>query len=99
MSLSQTDGCAIEMTPLSFTRRLWRRLYPQRRVPIPEDTEGFAPSYMVTGVVAHLDWLDRLRLLVSGNIRVEIQTKTDVIVRKMVSQSVVSVLPPGKHMP
>lgn len=83
----------------SFMQRFWSRLYPQQRVPIPEDLEGFAPRYMTTGVVAHFDWKDRLRVLVSGNLRVEIQTKTDVMVTKMVSQSVVSVLPPGKHTP
>lgn len=84
-------------------RPLWKRwlsrLFPQQYLPIPEDLEGFAASYMVTGVVAHLDWKDRLRVLVSGNLRVEIQTKTDVIVTTMVSTSLMSVLPPGKHSP
>lgn len=83
----------------TWLQKFWSRLYPQAHVPIPEDLEGFAPSYMVTGVVTHLDWKDRLRVLVSGNLRVEIQTKTDVIVTKMVSQSAVSVLPPGRHTP
>jgi len=83
-------------TPRSLGRRLLDRLFPQQRLPIPEDTEGFAPSYMVTGCVCQLDWADRLRVLVSGRLHVEIQTKTDVVVRRAQSQSTVCVLPPSR---
>jgi hypothetical protein len=91
-----TDCATFAPTPRSLGRRLLDRLFPQRRLPIPEDTEGFAPSYMVTGCVCHLDWRDRLRVLVSGRVRIEIQTKTDVVVSRMQSQSVVCVLPPSR---
>jgi hypothetical protein len=50
---------------------------------------------MTTGVYGRFDWRDRLRLLVSGNIYVEINIKTDVAVMKCSSTSALSVLPPG----
>ena len=74
------------------------RLFPAQWVQIPEDLEGYAPSYIVTRVVSHLDWKDRLRVLWSGRLAVETQTKTDVVVNKMVSQSVVYVLPPNSGL-
>ncbi len=80
-------------------RPLWQRvvahLFPSRRIDPPEDLVGFAPSYMVTEVIIHLDWVDRLRLIASGKMAVRTQTKTDVSVAKMVSASVAYVLPPG----
>lgn len=75
-------------------QRLVERFFPGRWNEPPEDLEGFAPSYMVTEVVTVLDWKDRLRVLVSGKLKVSTQTKTDVIVRKMASQSAVYVLSP-----
>lgn len=79
----------------SRMERLIGRFFPARRVEIPEDLEGYAPSYIMTRVISHLDWKDRLRVLCSGRLAVETQTKTDVVVNKMVSQSVVYVLPPS----
>ena len=42
------------------TRPLWQRLlsrlFPTGRVEIPEDLEGWAPSYMQTHTVCMLDW-------------------------------------------
>lgn len=91
-----TDHCYVAIDAPTLLERLWRRLFPGRYREIPEDLEGFAPSYMMTDVRIRLDWADRLRVLVSGNLRVETTTKTDVIVSKMDSQSVVCVLPPGR---
>jgi hypothetical protein len=91
---SRPIGYVSAYTP-SFRQRLLWRLFPTRSVPIPEDTDGFAPSYIMTRVISNLDWKDRLRVLLSGRLAVETQTKTDVVVSKMVSQSVVYVLPPN----
>lgn len=75
-------------------QRLKTRLFPARRVPIPEDLEGWAPSYIETHVVSVLDWKDRLRALVSGRIHVQTRTKTDVVVSKMAADSVIYVEAP-----
>ena len=91
-----TDIACMARSPRSFSDRLWSRLgFGMCHVPAPEDTEGFAPSYIVTGVISQLDWRDRIRALVSGKIMVETHTKTDVIVGKMESVSRISVLPPN----
>jgi len=82
--------------PRTLFHRLRSRLFPRRHLPAPEDTEGFAPSYLVTSCVCQLDWADRLRVLVSGRLHVEIQTKTDVIVRRTQSQGTACVLPPSR---
>jgi len=80
------------------TRPWWRRLlahfFPTGRAAIPEDLDGWAPSHMQTHVVACLDWRDRLRVLVSGRLHVQTNTKTDVQVSRMHSASAVWVEPP-----
>lgn len=96
--MNATSDC-YGLAPLTFWQRVANRFYPQHHEPAPEDLDGFAPSYMVTDVYVVLDWKDRLRLLVSGRLRVETRTKTDVIVRKTESTSVVNVLPPRRAHP
>ena len=93
-----TDHCYVAANNLSRVQRFLIWLFPARYLAIPEDTEGFAPSYMVTQVITHLDWKDRLRVLVSGVVHCETRTKTDVIVNKMVSESIVYVMPPAPHV-
>ena len=83
---------AVDTRPL--WKRLLSRLFPMRQPTIPDDLEGWAPSYMQTHVVAVLDWRDRLRVLVSGRIHVQTNTKTDVNVERMQSWSAVYVEPP-----
>lgn len=78
----------------NWWQRLLSRMFPARSVPIPEDLEGWAPSYMQTHVVATLDWRDRLRVLVSGKVHIQTNTKTDVPVGKMHSDSAVWVEAP-----
>lgn len=81
-------------------RTRWQRLmsnaFPRNNLPIPaeDDKPGFAPSYLLTYVEARLDWLDRLRILVSGKCEVQIRTYTDVAVKKSVSESLFTVLAP-----
>src|ERR1700678_741778 len=93
------NGCFVAADTRTPIRRFVDGLFPGRYLEIPEDLEGYAPSYIRTGVIAVFDWKDRLRLLVSGKICMRIQTKTDVIVTKMVSTSEFSVLPPSYRLP
>lgn len=79
---------------------MWDRVYPRVSLPEPELEAGLAPNglaagYLVSRVVIRFDWKDRLRILVSGRVEVQVQTTTDVFVRAAVSKSVVNVLPPG----
>lgn len=92
----KTGGAFYAADKRTYWQRLVARLFPVRRMRNFGDLDGFAPSYMSTFIRARIDWRDRLRLLVSGRLHIEVQTKTDVAVSKMVSQSVVYVLPPAK---
>lgn len=64
-----------------------------------EEEPGFAPGALVTDTVVHLDFLDRLRVLVGGRLRIEVSTKTDVLVKKSKSMSAVGVMPPSYPIP
>lgn len=64
----------------------------------PADEKGFAESYLATHTIVVFDWKDRLRILVSGKVKVDTYTKTDVIVRKSLSTSVAYVLPPNEKV-
>lgn len=76
-------------------RSIWRRLgFRDCVARYNEDVEGFAPACLVVGTVCVLDWKDRLRVLISGKLRMEAAVKTDVIVNRSMARSCVSVLPP-----
>ena len=93
--MSQRDSCSVEyVRPF---RRLLYRLFPSRLSPRWEDESGWAPSWMETNTEVHLNWADRLRLLISGRCRVEVATRTSVVVGKAESRSVFCVLPPGRR--
>lgn len=90
------NGYALMVRP--WHARLWSRLgfgRPHVDRGEGEDWQGFYPGYMMTAVVAHLDWRDRLRVLVSGRVGVETLTRTDVLVQKCRSVSKTAILPPG----
>lgn len=80
------------------TRTLWQRLlsrlFPSRPRPHLEDEVGMAPGYIRTEIVVHLDWLDRLRVLVGGKVHVSTSMRTDVNVIKVYSESAVWVEAP-----
>lgn len=64
-----------------------------------EEEPGFAPGALITDTVVHLDFLDRLRVLIGGRLRIEVSTKTDVLVKKSKSMSAVGVMPPTYPIP
>jgi hypothetical protein len=73
----------------NWFQRLLARTFPAKLAPRLEDKEGWAPGYMITEVVASLDWRDRLRVLVSGKVHVSTSTRTDVNVSKVHSETAV----------
>lgn len=58
--------------------------------PRPEETDEF-PSYMVTNVRIHVSALDRIRILLAGQIDVEVVSQTDVEVSHVRSLSTIGV--------
>jgi len=83
-----------------FKRTIWHRLgYGSRRASRFDDLDDspeWAPGHVVTEVRAYLDWRDRLRLLVSGRLMVEVTMKTDAPVMRSLSSSAIGVMPPRK---
>lgn len=76
----------------SMPRRRWiERFFPSRGF---ERDAIDTRTYLRTHVQLHLDWTDRLRLLVSGIADVKITTYTDVEVKDATSLSSFSVLAP-----
>lgn len=57
--------------------------------------EGYTESYLMNVTLAHLDWKDRLRVLISGRLVVRVSTKTDKIIERSYSKSNISVAPVG----
>lgn len=81
----------------TLAMRLFRALgfrYPDRdRMEDFEDDKRFAQSYLFQEIVLCLDWKDRLRVLLTGQVMVAISTKTDKPVECAVGRSKVGILP------
>jgi hypothetical protein len=84
-----TGGAFYAPDSRNWWQRLLGRMFPAKLAPRLEDKEGWAPGYMITEVVARLDWRDRLRVLVSGKVHVSTSTRTDVNVSKVHSETAV----------
>ena len=77
-----------------FDERFWRWLgFHCAHQERPEETAEF-PSYIVTDVHIGVSLLDRLRLLISGKLEVEVVTQTSVEVPHARSKSAVAVSRP-----
>lgn len=59
-----------------------------------EEDENWSPGDLSTTVNLHLDWLDRLRVLVSGKISIRTRTRTDRSINRSQAKSISVVLPP-----
>lgn len=83
---------------VKWPQRLLRRMFSRKQhFPIRDnnDLAGFALGYLETNVVCCLGWQDRLRILLSGKLEVLIRTKTDVLVNRAESESIMNVLSPN----
>lgn len=88
----------------NYNTRFWRvmfRLFPVRSAGVPEaDPELYKEGHvMTTRIIASISWADRLRILISGQIAIEINSRTSVEVTHATSTSVLFVLPPGWKQP
>lgn len=96
----ETSGAFYYQLP--WYRQIWQLLgfgECSNPNPWPDEMEGMAPAYLATNTLIHLDFWDRLRILLSGKAMVAASTKTDVIVKRAVSASNTSVLSPTYKIP
>jgi len=75
-------------------RTFEQKLFPSRRVNPPEEKD-LAEGYSEVGVVTYFNLVDRLRLIVSGFIKVQVYIQTDRPIKKMISSAITFVLPPS----
>lgn len=73
--------------PWTWRERLRFKLLPTRHCPLPEAPATFADCVVCTTFVS-LDWTDRLRVLVTGWLKVETRTVTENVVGGCVTSSV-----------
>lgn len=84
----------------TLVQRVLSKLFPAPALPDMGDCpaeQGWAQGYLQTNHNVHLDWKDRLRVLVSGRVRSVIYQRTDVHVDRVQVQAVVWVAPPGEQ--
>lgn len=100
MTIEPTHGAFVARQSLSS--RFWRALgfgmtggMEMADWRCDESDKKFAPGAIMTDTVIVVDFMDRLRLLISGKARVEVSTKTDVMVNRTQSRSRFGVLAPG----
>ena len=90
---------AMEFRP-PLKMRMWRALgfKYSAYAPRPEGDDD-SVHYTISRVVAHWDWRDRLRILVSGMTEIEICVETEHLETVKGSRSAAVVLAPGAFFP
>lgn len=90
--MTDAQGFYMEYRP-PWRERLWRKLgFGHAFVERPDDAPA---GYLCTKTYIHLDWKDRIRVLISGGMCVEVVSVTDVVVATATSTSAAGVLAPG----
>lgn len=95
------DGGAYYAKP-SLRTRIWQKFgfcfhdsAFEWRTQEPKEGDWWVPGTLNTDVTITVDWLDRLRLLVTGHCKLLTYTRTDVLVNKSEARSTFTVLPPA----
>lgn len=88
-----------QVAPPTWRYRLGRWLFPRLTLSPAPDVQGFASGEFVVTTIVKFDWKDRLRLMASSYLVVELRAQTDREVRKANTRAVTSVLPPWFQPP
>ena len=81
----------------TFAERAWRRLgFRYHLGDEPEGTERL-PGWMCTASGIHFDWADRLRLLISGRLRMRLVQHTSVQVEGTKNRFDWHIVAPGER--
>ncbi len=91
------NAFAMEYKP-SLAERLWRALgWQPHHADLPETPEVEAmPGWAMTTICIEFSLIDRLRLLLTGRLRLDVRQAMDARVNEVVSASSHEILPPGK---
>jgi hypothetical protein len=90
----------MRVAPQPWWSKLLHWMFPQQYPQGDDifDLEGYAEGFVNIECCTHVDFRDRLRLLISGKVTQRILVKTDVVVGKVMSISTFSVMPPNASM-
>ena len=82
----------------TFMQRAWRRLgWRYHMVDLPETPEvDRMPGWAMTRVRLQFSVADRMRLLFTGRVRLDIRQKMSADVADIVSATSIEILPPGR---
>lgn len=80
--------------PLSFMQRIGHYLFPRRYCDQPKFAGYIYPEMITIRTRVVLDWKDRIRVLVTGNLLIETRTACEHVVGNTQTQSMVEVQPP-----
>ena len=83
-------------TPWTWREKLRYRLMPSHPCPLPSAPAHYADCVVVTTVVG-LSILDRLRVLLTGHLKVQTRTVTENIVGQSVTSSVAYPILKSRH--
>lgn len=93
--MSDNNGQVLAFSPTA-RQKLGRRLFPAAYSEPLEPSSGFEPSDQIfLRVDTYLSWPDRLRLLVSGKVRVDARVVTQQAVGQHAAVSSFNILPPN----
>ena len=83
----------------TFMQRAWRRLgWRYHMVDLPETPEvDRMPGWAMTRVRLQFSVADRMRLLFTGRVRLDIRQKMSADVADIVSATSIEILPPGRE--
>lgn len=92
VAVRPTDGLCLSR-PWTWKDKLRCKLWPPQHCDLPEAPPTHK-DVLVCRVTSELSWLDRLRVLVTGRIRVESRTVTEHEIGDHKTKSVFTALPP-----
>lgn len=93
-AVRSTDGlCFSSSRPWTWRDKLRCKLFPPQHCDLPEAPALFQ-DVLVCRVTSELSMLDRLRVLITGRIRVESRTVTENMMGSHRTKSIFSALPP-----
>lgn len=95
MSDITQNGCQVYRPTLA--ERFWRKVgYRYHLTDLPEDA-GAMPGWAMTNVRLTLSFTDRVRLLLTGRIRLDVRQAMDVSVETVISATSLQILYPGEQ--
>ena len=97
--MSAPENAFAAISRPTFMQRAWRRLgWRYHMVDLPETPEvERMPGWAMTRVRLQFPPIDRLRLLLTGRVRLDIRQKMSADVADIVSATSIEILPPGRE--